>query len=101
MESPTYRYNVPRCCATCTHLQEGRAHEFGTAKCSKYPDIRFLDIRDDETLLHVCDEWESGYIDHDPIEDFIGSIDEPITDLSTTVRETLHGIFSKDKDEEQ
>ena len=33
--------------------------------------------------------------DYDPIEDFIGMIDADVTDMSTTVRETMDEYYQK------
>lgn len=53
----------------------------------------------EDLLRELLDEYEARQKQtHDPIEDFIGAFDDDVTDLSTTVRETLHRKFRQDDD---
>lgn len=52
-----------------------------------------------ETLLEtLLDEYEAHQRQEGSIEDFIGAFDDDVTDLSVTVRETLHQKFVADDD---
>ncbi|MBN1563703.1 MAG: hypothetical protein JXA10_07685 [Anaerolineae bacterium] len=44
-------------------------------------------------LEALLDAYEESREEKDPIEDFIGAFDDDVTDLSTTVRQTLQRKF--------
>ncbi len=49
-----------------------------------------------QELLDAYEQRPSGEAPKDPLENFIGAFDDDVTDLSTTVRETLRQKFTDD-----
>jgi hypothetical protein len=47
-----------------------------------------------QELLDAYEQRASGEAPKDPVDNFIGAFDDEVTDLSTTVRETLHQKFT-------
>lgn len=55
--------------------------------------------RTPESLLQsLLDAYEQRTTNGDPIDKFIGAFDDDVTDLSTTVRQTLQQKFKTDND---
>jgi len=47
-----------------------------------------------QELLDAYEQRASGEAPKDPLDNFIGAFDDDVTDLSTTVRETLRQKFT-------